>query len=155
YLIALQFSLLDEEKQKKAVDYLVDDIKSKAMHLSTGFVGVRSLLPMLTKYRHLDVAYELLNQDTFPSWLFSVKQGATTIWERWDGWTPDKGFQDPGMNSFNHYALGSCVEFLFGGIGGIRPASPGYKSILIDPVIQDGLTWAKATYNSINGTISS
>ena len=65
-----------------------------------------------------DAAYGLLQQDTFPSWLFSVKHGATTIWERWDGWTPEKGFQDPGMNSFNHYSLGSCGEYLFGSIGG-------------------------------------
>ncbi len=93
-------------------------------------------------------------QDTFPSWLFSVKQGATTIWERWDGWTPEKGFQDPGMNSFNHYSLGSCGEYLFGGIGGIRPASPGYKTILIAPVIRPGLAWAKTSYDSIQGRIA-
>ena len=96
----------------------------------------------------------MLLQDTFPSWLFSVKHGATTIWERWDGWTPEKGFQDPGMNSFNHYSLGSCGEYLFGGIGGIRPASPGFKTILIDPVIRDGLTWANTSYDSIHGTIA-
>jgi len=83
-----------------------------------------------------------------------VKHGATTIWERWDGWTPEKGFQDPGMNSFNHYSLGSCGEYLFGAIGGIRPASPGFKTILIDPVIRDGLTWAKTSYDSVHGRIA-
>jgi alpha-L-rhamnosidase len=86
--------------------------------------------------------------------LFSVKQGATTIWERWDGRTPEKGFQDPGMNSFNHYSLGSCGEYLFGYVGGIRPASPGFKTILIEPTMGDGLTWAKTTYNSIRGQIA-
>jgi alpha-L-rhamnosidase len=100
-----------------------------------------------------DTAYAVLLQDSFPSWLFSVKHGATTIWERWDGWTPEKGFQDPGMNSFNHYSLGSCGEYLFGGIGGIRPASPGFKTIRIEPVIRSGLTWAKTSYDSINGKI--
>jgi alpha-L-rhamnosidase len=86
--------------------------------------------------------------------LFSVKHGATTIWERWDGWTPEKGFQDPGMNSFNHYSLGSCGEYLFGYVGGIRPASPGFKTILIDPVVGNGLTRAGASYDSIQGRIS-
>ena len=116
--------------------------------------GVSYLLPVLTQSGKADTAYHLLLQDTFPSWLFSVKHGATTIWERWDGWTPEKGFQDPGMNSFNHYSLGSCGEYLFGGIGGIRPASPGFKTILIDPVIRDGLTWAKTRYDSIHGPIA-
>jgi alpha-L-rhamnosidase len=133
---------------------LCDDIKAKGNHLSTGFIGVGYLLPVLTQAGHADVADRLLMQDSFPSWLFSVKQGATTIWERWDGWTPEKGFQDPGMNSFNHYSLGSCGEYLFGGIGGIRPASPGYKTILIQPVIADSLTWAKASYDSIHGKIA-
>ncbi len=112
------------------------------------------MLPVLTQAGKADTAYRLLLQDTFPSWLFSVKHGATTIWERWDGWTPEKGFQDPGMNSFNHYSLGSCGEYLFGGIGGIHPASPGFKTILIEPVIRDGLTWAKTRYDSIRGRIA-
>lgn len=154
YAMALKFELLPDDLRPKAAQYLADDIKSKDGHLSTGFVGVSYLLPVLTEAGKADVAYELLLQDTFPSWLFSVKQGATTIWERWDGWTPEKGFQDPGMNSFNHYSLGSCGEYLFGGIGGIRPASPGYKTILIQPVIRDGLTWAKTSYDSIHGKIA-
>jgi alpha-L-rhamnosidase len=154
YAMALKFDLLPEDLQPKAAQYLDEDIKAKGGHLSTGFVGVSYLLPVLTRAGKSDTAYELLLQDTFPSWLFSVKQGATTIWERWDGWTPDKHFQDPGMNSFNHYALGSCGEYLFGDIGGIRLASPGFKTILIDPVIRDGLTWAKTSYNSIQGPIA-
>ncbi len=154
YAMALKFELLPDELRPKAAQYLADDIKAKGGHLSTGFVGVSYLLPVLTQMGKADTAYELLLQDTFPSWLFSVKHGATTIWERWDGWTPEKGFQDPGMNSFNHYSLGSCGEYLFGGIGGIRPASPGFKTILIKPVIGDGLTWAKTSYNSIRGEIN-
>jgi alpha-L-rhamnosidase len=154
YLMALKFELLPEEMRAKAAQYLAEDIKAKGGHLSTGFVGVSYLLPVLTAVGQADLAYELLLQDTFPSWLFSVKHGATTIWERWDGWTPEKGFQDPGMNSFNHYSLGSCGEYLFGGVGGIRPASPGYKTIRIEPIIRPGLTWAKASYDSINGKIA-
>ena len=154
YLMALKFELLPENLRSKAAQYLEEDIKAKDGHLSTGFIGVGYLLPVLSQVGKDDTAYGVLLQDTFPSWLFSVKHGATTIWERWDGWTPEKGFQDPGMNSFNHYSLGSCGEYLFGGIGGIRPASPGYKTIRIEPVIRSGLTWAKTSYDSIHGTIA-
>ncbi|MEJ0091638.1 MAG: family 78 glycoside hydrolase catalytic domain [Limisphaerales bacterium] len=154
YAMALKFELLPEDLRPKAAQYLEEDIKAKGGHLSTGFVGVSYLLPVLTQAGKTDTAYGLLLQDTFPSWLFSIKHGATTIWERWDGWTPDKGFQDPGMNSFNHYSLGSCGEFLFGGIGGIRLATPGFKTIEIEPVINSGLTWAKTSYDSIHGKIA-
>lgn len=155
YVMALKFDLLPAELRPQAAQYLAEDIKAKGKHLSTGFVGVSYLLPVLTEMGQADLAYQLLLQDTFPSWLFSVKHGATTIWERWDGWTPEKGFQDPGMNSFNHYSLGSCGEYLFGGIAGIRPASPGFEQIRIQPVIRDGLTWAKGSYDSIHGKIAS
>jgi alpha-L-rhamnosidase len=154
YAMALKFDLLPEDLRPRAAEYLEADIKSKGGHLSTGFVGVSYLLPVLTQAGKADTAYGLLQQDTFPSWLFSVKHGATTIWERWDGWTPENGFQDPGMNSFNHYSLGSCGEYLFGYIGGIRPASPGFKTILIDPEIRDGLTWANTSFESIHGKIT-
>jgi alpha-L-rhamnosidase len=154
YAMALKFELLPQDLRLKAAQYLAEDIKAKDGHLSTGFIGVSYLLPVLTQYGQADTAYQLLLQDTFPSWLFSVKHGATTIWERWDGWTPEKGFQDPGMNSFNHYSLGSCGEYLFGGVGGIRPGSPGFKTIRIDPVIRDGLTWTTTSYDSIHGKIA-
>ena len=153
YVMALRFDLLPPELRARAAQYLQDDIKAKDWHVSTGFVGVSYLLPVLTEAGMADTAYRLLRQDTFPSWLFSVKHGATTIWERWDGWTPDKGFQDPGMNSFNHYSLGSCGEYLFGTIGGIRPDGPGFSTIRIEPVIRQGLTWAKARYDSLRGRI--
>jgi alpha-L-rhamnosidase len=154
YVLALKFELLPEELRPKAAQYLEDDVKAKNWHLSTGFLGVSYLLPVLTQAGKSDTAYRLLLQDTFPSWLFSVKHGATTIWERWDGWTPENGFQDPGMNSFNHYSLGSCGEYLFGHVGGIRPASAGYKSILVQPTVQEGLTWAKTSFDSIHGKIA-
>ncbi|HEV7924492.1 MAG TPA: family 78 glycoside hydrolase catalytic domain [Verrucomicrobiae bacterium] len=154
YAMALKFDLLPDAMRPKAADYLAEDINAKGGHLSTGFIGVGYLLPVLTQSGKINTAYRLLLQDTFPSWLFPVGHGATTIWERWDGWTPEKGFQDPGMNSFNHYALGSCGEYLFGYVGGIRPASPGFKTILIDPTIGSGLTWAQASYDSIHGRIA-
>ncbi len=154
YVLALRFGLLPDDLRPKAAQYLEDDIQARGWHLSVGFLGVSYLLPALTRADEAQTAYRLLLQDTYPSWLFEVKQGATTIWERWDGWTPDKGFEDPRMNSFNHYAFGSCGEYLFSNIGGIRPASPGFKTILIDPVICSGLTWAKTSYDSIHGRIA-
>ena len=157
YAMALKFDLLPDELRPKAVQYLADDIAAKGNHLSTGFLGVSYLLPVLTAGGRLDVAYTLLNQDTFPSWLFSVKQGATTIWERWDGWTPDKGFQDAGMNSFNHYSLGSCGEWLYDTVAGIGwdPAAPGYKHLVIRPRPGGGLTMVKAALKTVYGQVGS
>ncbi|MDP2982998.1 MAG: family 78 glycoside hydrolase catalytic domain [Candidatus Latescibacter sp.] len=157
YLLALYMDLLPEELRVKAAQYLVEDIRSKGWHLSTGFIGVRHLAPVLTRMGYPDVAYRLLNNDTFPSWGYSIKQGATTIWERWDGWTEDKGFQDPGMNSFNHYSLGSVGEWLYSSVAGIDldPEKPGFKHIIIRPVPGGGLTYARARYQSIHGLIQS
>ncbi len=154
YAMALKFDLLPDNLRPAAAQLLADNIRAHDDHLTSGFVGVSYLLPELTQAGKVNTAYRLLFQDTFPSWLFPVKHGATTIWERWDGWTPDKGFQDPGMNSFNHYSLGSCGEYLFGYVGGIRPASPGYKSIIIDPTPGPGLAWARTSYDSIHGRIA-
>ena len=155
YLLALRFGLLPEDKKAEAGQYLTDDIKGRGWRLSTGFVGVGYMNPTLTQIGRTDVAYRLLNQDAFPSWGFSIKHGATTIWERWDGWTPEHGFQDAGMNSFNHYSLGSVGEWMFRTVGGIDsdPEHPGFKQIRIAPEPGGGLTYAKATYNSIHGPI--
>ena len=157
YAMALRFDLLPDQLRAKAAQYLEDDMKAKGWHLSTGFVGVSCLLPVLTDAGKLDTAYRLLMQDTFPSWLFSVKHGATTIWERWDGWTPEKGFQDPGMNSFNHYALGSCGQWLFDTAAGIGldPEQPGFHHVILRPRPGDSLTSAAAGYQSIRGFIAS
>lgn len=157
YLMALKFDLMPDDLRAKASEYLEADIIAKDYHLSTGFVGVSYLLPELTKAGKVDTAYRLLLQETFPSWLFSVKMGATTIWERWDGWTPDKGFQNIGMNSFNHYSLGSCGEWLYDTVAGISadPSQAGFSKIIIRPIIGTRLTRAKGSFNSIHGPIVS
>ncbi len=157
YLVGLKFNLLPDNLRPLAAQHLVDDIASKDNHLSTGFVGVGYLCPTLTDTGHNDIAYKLLQNDTFPSWGFSIRQGATTIWERWDGWTPDKGFQDVGMNSFNHYSLGSVGEWLYSRVAGINtdPDYPGFERILIEPHPGAGLTFANASYNSVRGLIQS
>ncbi|MBI1281577.1 MAG: Bacterial alpha-L-rhamnosidase [Anaerolineaceae bacterium] len=135
YVLALHFNLLPDELRPLAVEELVKAIEGRNMHLSTGFVGAPYLPHVLSKNGRLDMAYTLLNQKTWPSWLYSVTQGATTIWERWDGWTEDRGFQDPGMNSFNHYAYGSIGAWMYNTIAGIEidPKQPGYKHSLLQP----------------------
>jgi len=157
YVLALHFDLLPDELRPQVVRALVRDIESRKMHLSTGFVGTPYLPYVLTREGHLDVAYALLFQKSWPSWLYSVTQGATTIWERWDGWTHDKGFQDPGMNSFNHYAYGSIGAWLYAVVAGIDAdiEKPGFKHILLRPRPGGGLTYARAAYDSIQGRIES
>jgi len=108
----------------------------------------------LSRFGHSDVAYRLLLNETFPSWGYSIRHGATTIWERWDGWTENAGFQTPMMNSFNHYSLGSVGQWLYEHVAGIRAAAPGYEKVLIAP--EPGrLEWARAVYRSVRGPISS
>ena len=157
YAMALAFDLVPNEMREAVAEHLDEAIEAKNDHVSTGFVGVSYLLPTLSRAGKTPTAYKLLLQDTFPSWLFSVKNGATTIWERWDGWTPDKGFQNPGMNSFNHYSLGSCGQWLFETVGGINPDpdQPGFRHVVIHPQPGGGLTWADARYASIRGKIES
>ena len=157
YVLALRFGLLPDELRSVAAQHLADAIHAKDDHLSTGFVGVGYLCPVLTETGHNDIAYKLLLKDTFPSWGYSIKQGATTIWERWDGYTKEKGFQDPGMNSFNHYSLGSVGEWLYASVGGIAPdpADPGFHHLIIHPQPGGGMTWANADYDSIHGPVSS
>jgi hypothetical protein len=155
YLLGLYFDLLPEDKRESATQHLIEAIRNKDWHLSTGFVGLSYLVPTLTQTGHLDIAYRLLNNDTFPSWGYSIKNGATTIWERWDGWTEEKGFQTPGMNSFNHYAFGSIGRWLFGTVAGIETDGPGYKRIIIRPMPGGGMDYAKASYKSIHGKIVS
>jgi alpha-L-rhamnosidase len=156
YVLALQMDLLPDEQRAAAARHLVEDIESQGGHLSTGFVGTGYLAPVLTPAGSTDVAYRLITSDTYPSWGYEIRHGATTIWERWDGITPDGRFQDPGMNSFNHYAFGAVGHWLYSTVAGIDtdPDQPGFRHILIRPQPGGGLTWARATYDSIRGKIS-
>ena len=155
YVLALNFGLLSNDMQPKATQYLVDDIKGRGNHLSTGFLGTPYLCHVLTANGRTDVAYDLLMQETFPSWLYPVKMGATTIWERWDGQKTDSTFQDVGMNSFNHYAYGAIGDWMYRVSAGIEIGSAGYKHILIQPHPTKKLSFAKAGFESSYGLISS
>ncbi|WP_248927032.1 glycoside hydrolase family 78 protein [Paenibacillus hamazuiensis] len=157
YVLALYFGLLPEKLKPLAVNRLEQLIRENGNHLSTGFLGVGYLLPALTENGLEELAYTLLHQDTFPSWLYSVRHGATTIWERWDGWTDMGGFQDPGMNSFNHYSLGSVGEWMYRYMAGIDadPQQPGFKHIVIHPRPGGRLTEVRASFESGYGLIGS
>jgi alpha-L-rhamnosidase len=146
---------MENSHQQTFADALGNSPTIPPGHLTTGFHGSRALLPALSKYGRNDVAYSLLLQDTYPSWLYCVKIGATTIWERWDSWMPEKGFQNPAMNSFNMPNLGASIgEWLFSCVGGIETEGVGFEKILIKPHIGAGLTYARASYDSIRGTIA-
>ncbi|SDT43619.1 NPCBM-associated, NEW3 domain of alpha-galactosidase [Paenibacillaceae bacterium GAS479] len=157
YVLALHMDLIPEAKRQATADYLVAKIKERNWHLSTGFLGTRDLLAVLSETGYLDVAYRLLNNDTYPSWGYQIKKGATTMWERWDAIRPDGSFQDAGMNSFNHYAYGAVGDWMYQNIAGIQPdpANPGYKHIIIKPLPGGDLTSANGSYESVYGTIVS
>lgn len=146
YLLALAFDLLPEQQRQIAVDRLVTLIKDRDWHLSTGFVGTPLLGPVLSRFGRHDVAMRLLLQETFPSWLFPVTNGATTMWERWNSYTPEQGFGEVSMNSFNHYAYGAVGEWMVHAVAGIAPGheAPGYRHILFQPQLCEGLDHASA-----------
>jgi len=156
YVLALHFGLIPEAARASAAKELVRDIERRGFHLATGFVGTPYLLEVLGKNGYLDIAYKLLEQETFPSWLFPIKNGATTIWERWDGWTPEKGFQDKDMNSFNHYAYGAVGAWMYGVVAGLDldPEQPGYQHIRFQPRPGGSITWAEASLQTARGEAS-
>ncbi len=155
YLLALKMKLIPDDMRKRAAKHLVRTIERKNYHLSTGFVGVSYLLPILCDCGYSDIAYRLLLNDTYPSWGYSIKNGATTIWERWNSYTKENGFGDAGMNSFNHYSLGSVSEWMYSYMGGIKPAKPGFKEFFVKPCFTDRLDFVNVKYESICGTICS
>jgi alpha-L-rhamnosidase len=156
YSLALSFDLLPEELKPKAATYLANDVK-RFGHLTTGFVGTPLLCKTLSDNGYPDLAFMLVNRKEYPSWLYPVTQGATTIWERWDGQKPDGSFQDVGMNSFNHYAYGAIGEWLYGYVAGLNldVNHPGYKHFYLHPHIGGGLSNASVEFESLYGTIKS
>ena len=155
YVLALKFNLLPDDLRSKAAEFLASDIKSRNNHLSTGFLGTPYLCHVLSDNGYTETAYDLLLQESYPSWLYPVKMGATTIWERWDGEKTDSTFQDPGMNSFNHYAYGAIGDWMYRVSAGIETMGPGYKQIVIQPHPTQKLEYSKASFESSYGTISS
>lgn len=157
YALALHFELLPETLRPAALKYMLDGIRRYNGHMSTGFHSTYRMMLELTRAGHNEAAYSLINQRGFPSWEYSIDNGATTIWERWDGYVNGRGFQDKGMNSFNHYAIGAVGEWMARVILGINndDAHPAYEHFILRPFPGGQLTWAKGHYDSIRGRIES
>ncbi|MDR2026169.1 MAG: family 78 glycoside hydrolase catalytic domain [Prevotellaceae bacterium] len=155
YALALQFGLLPEELRSKAAANMVEAIKAYDYRISTGIHSTIWMMKQLSEYGYDDVAYQLLLSRRFPSWFYSIDQGATTIWERWDGYVAGRGFQSAGMNSFNHVAIGAVGEWMYSHILGIRfdESQPGYRHFFIKPQPGKALEWAKGSYHAITGNI--
>lgn len=157
YLLPLAFLELPEDLQQKAVKHLLETIERSNYHLQTGFLGTPLLCNVLSNFGHNDIAYRLYTQTEYPSWLFPVKQGATTMWERWNSYTIKEGFGEVSMNSFNHYAYGAIEEWIMSHNLGIQRDEnrPGYKHILMQPKIDDTFSFVKGGFRSVYGDISS
>lgn len=154
-LYALYLDLLPNEKSVEQVtNRLIENITGNGNRLQTGFLGTAIILPTLTKIGRSDIAYTLLLQHDNPSWLYSVDQGATTIWERWNSYTLDTGFGKVSMNSFNHYAYGAVAVWMFESMAGIGVdiGNPGFKNIVLAPQPDTRLA-CEASYNSAYGTV--
>jgi alpha-L-rhamnosidase len=155
YVLALKFNLLPDSLRARAAAFLEKDIKNRENHLSTGFLGTPYLCHVLSDNGYTETAYDLLLQESYPSWLYPVKMGATTIWERWDGEKTDSTFEDAGMNSFNHYAYGAIGDWMYRVSAGIETMGAGYKHIILQPHPTGKLTFSKASFESYYGTIAS
>lgn len=155
YVVALQFGLAPNQAAYAA--HLADMVKQNGNKLKTGFIGTAYIMDALSDNGYTDVAYSLLLQKEFPSWLYSVRKGATTIWEHWDGLKPDGSMWSSDMNSFNHYAYGAVAAWLYGTVAGIKPdeKQPGYAHIHIRPLPDPRLEWAEASLDTAHGTIKS
>ncbi len=163
YALALWAGLIPEADQAAAARRLADKVAAKGNRLSTGFLGTRVLLPILSTYGYHDLAVRLFQNRQYPSWGYEVVNGATSVWERWDSYTVEGGIKDRRMNSFNHYALGAVMEWAYQWLAGIDTMNPGYGDVLIRPrppksAVQPGdeprIHWVKAHYDSIRGPIA-
>ena len=154
YVLALSFNLIPDDLRATAAKRLANDVRERG-HLTTGFLGTPDLTHVLSDYGYRDEAFDLLFRTEYPSWLYPVTRGATTMWEHWDGIQPDSTFQDPSMNSFNHYAYGAVGEWLYEEVAGIRAEAPGYEELRISPHPGDTLTHARATLDTGYGRVAS
>lgn len=146
YLLAIAFDLIPEDMKPKAAEHLVRLVGEADGHLRTGFLGTPYIVSMLDRCGHPDLAARVLFKETYPSWFYSINQGATTMWERWNSYSHEDGFGDAGMNSFNHYAYGAIGQWLYERVAGLEPdpEQPGYKHFFIRPLIVAPLEHARA-----------
>lgn len=158
-VLALKFGICTNENKKEIAKQLVDLIHERNDSLTTGFVGTPYLLHALSENGYADVAYSLLLKTDYPSWLYPVTKGATTIWEHWDGIRPDGSMWDKGMNSFNHYAYGSVADWMYGVVCGIKPCEEahgvGFSKVELAPIPDKRLGHARASYETKYGRLVS
>lgn len=152
-VLVLQFGLAGEEHRERILEALVKNIAAHKDHLTTGFMGTPYLCHVLSENGQHELAGRIFRQEDYPSWLYSVKMGATTVWERWNSILPDGSFDESGMNSLNHYAYGSIEEWMYRRLAGINQLEPGFKRIRIRPMPVKGITRAKASLKSAYGML--
>lgn len=157
HIVSLYFGLVPEEYKQAVAAGLIKLLEKENGHLVTGFVGTPYFCHALSENGYIKEAYDLLLKDDFPSWLYQVRMGATTIWEHWDGIKPDGSMWSPNMNSFNHYAYGAVGEWLYRVCTGIEidESNPGYRHTIFQPHPGGGFTYAEGVYESIYGTVRS
>lgn len=157
YVLVLWLGLVPDNFKKRQIEALVSKIHKENDHLTTGFVGTPVLCPVLCENGYSELAYTLLLNEDFPSWLYEVNMGATTIWERWNSVLPDGNISDTGMNSLNHYAYGSIVEWMYRYMCGINALeeTPGFERFEIKPFVDSRLKHASASFESPKGLIKS
>lgn len=153
-ILALYFDLAKDEYRERILHSLAASLSSHKYHLTTGFVGTPYICHVLTQNGRHDLAGKLLLQEDLPSWLYAVKMGATTIWERWDSMKPDGSFDESGMNSFNHYAYGSIGDWMYQRLAGIQLAKPAYKHSILAPQLTQGLTNVTAAIETMYGKLA-
>jgi alpha-L-rhamnosidase len=158
YALALYFNLYPDNLAQKGADRLAEKIKLNGNKFTTGFLGTKNVMLVLAQYGYSDLAYQLFKQTEYPSWGYSVVNGATSIWERWDSYTknPDQNAElNLKMNSFSHYSFGAVAEWMFMNGLGIDTEGAGFRNIIIKPSVSAEMDFMKGSYQSINGTISS
>jgi len=155
YVLALHFDMLPENLRQQAANRLAKNVEKYKNRITTGFIGTPYICHVLSRYGHLSVAYRLLLQKKYPSWLYPVTVGATTIWERWDALKPNGNFQTPEMNSFNHYAYGAIGDWMYRVAAGLRESAPGYKTMIIQPNPGGDFTYMNANLKTPYGNAAS
>jgi len=168
-VLALETGLVAGDDARPVVRQLVQRIEANDVRMATGFLGTKSILPALSAHGHHDLACRLFQSRDFPSWGYEVEQGANTVWERWDSFTKEHGFEgftgsnNAAMNSFSHYAFGAVMEWGYRTLAGIDLLEPGYRTVRIRPLIpsagsnpdREPISWVRADYDSPRGLITS
>ena len=152
--LALHFGIAEEKYRARLAAELNENVIKHGYKVSTGFIGTPFLLFALSDNGHAETAHKVLLNDAFPSWLYEVNMGATTVWERWNSLLPDGTPNPEGMNSYNHYAYGSVMEFVYRRVAGIEPTEAGFRKVRIAPVPAEGLDEVRASYDSVHGKIT-